>query len=162
MSRALDPVVPAALRAALAPEPAASDGVAILVVTTRADGWPHVAMVSAGELVVIDDSRLALALWPDSTTAANARERPRLTLTTVIAGASYSLRSTARRLADLETPRAGRLAQFGLTVDAASADAAPYAVLETGVRFRLTDPTATLLRWREVRAALRGDKAVGA
>ena len=40
-------------------------------------------------------------------------------------------------------------------MEGASADEAPYAVLESGVRFRLKDPPAVLARWAELREALR-------
>ena len=153
MSRVLDGVVPEALAELLRAEPAA-DGLAILVLTVRDDGWPHQAMVSAGELVPLDERRLALALWPTSTSAANATSNGLVTLAAVIGATSYSVRTRARRGEDLVTPLGGTLARFELTVEAAAADEAPYAVLETGIRFRLKDPDPVLARWREVRAAL--------
>jgi hypothetical protein len=156
MSESLEPVVPPALRAALDREPA-GDGtdVTVLVLVVREDGWPHVAMVGPGELVVLDDRRLGLALWPRSTATKRLTPGGRLTLTAVLDGASYAVRATARRLEDLETPLAGRVARFEVEVEAATSDDAPYAVLESGVRFRLKEPDQTLSRWQEVRTALR-------
>jgi hypothetical protein len=153
VSRALDAVVPEALTELLRAEPGA-EGVAILVLTVRDDGWPHQAMVSAGELVLMDDRRLALALWPTSTSAANATANGQVTLAAVIGPTSYTVRARARRVDDLVTPLGGTLARFELTVVAAAADEAPYARLESGIRFSLNDPDSTLARWREVRAAL--------
>jgi hypothetical protein len=156
MSRPLDPVVPPALRQALDADPR-GDGwdVTVLVLVVRDDGWPHLGMVSAGELVALDERRLRLALWPGSTATARLAAGGPVTLSAVLDGTSYAVRGSVRRLDDVETPRSGRLACFDVAVEAATADEAPYAVLESGVRFRLRDPAETLARWRELRAALR-------
>jgi hypothetical protein len=148
MSRDLDAVVPPELAELLAAEPAA-EGTAILVLTTRPDGFPHQAMVSVGELAATGDKQLALALWPTSTSAANIKRTNALTLAVVIGATSYTVRATATQGDDI-----GTLARFGLTVVGASADEAPYATLQSGVRFRLHDPDEVLARWREVRRAL--------
>ena len=151
MSRALEAVVPPALVELLNAEPRA-EGTAILVLTVREDGFPHQAMVSIGELAALDSGRLALALWPDSTTAANLKRTNALTLAVVIGATSYSIRATAQQREDV-----GRLAGFELTVVGANADEAPYATLTSGVRFRLNDPDEVLARWREVREALENE-----
>ena len=150
MSRELDAVVPPALAELLAAEPGA-EGTAILVLTMRPDGFPHQAMVSVGELAVLDDKRLALALWPTSTSAANIKRTNALTLAVVIGATSYTVRATATQGDDV-----GTLARFDLTVVGAAADEAPYATLESGVRFRLNDPDEVLARWRSVRKELEG------
>ena len=148
MSRPLDAVVPPALVDLLSAEPSA-EGTAILVLTAREDGFPHQAMVSVGELAVLDDRRLALALWRSSTTAANLKRTNALTLAVVIGATSYSIRATAEQRDDVEG-----LARFDLTVVAVDADEAPYATLVSGVRFRLNDPDDVLARWRAVRKEL--------
>jgi hypothetical protein len=153
MSYQLDAVVPPAVRRALEAEPATDDGFTILVLSSAA-GWPHLAMVSGGELICADDRLLLLALWPTSTACANVSDTRRATLCAVIEGVAYSLRVTGRRLADISTPMAGTLACFGLEVDSVFGDQAPYAELESGVRFRLLDPDTTVARWIETRAAL--------
>ncbi|MBB4661836.1 pyridoxamine 5'-phosphate oxidase family protein [Conexibacter arvalis] len=157
MSRALDPVVPPPLRALLDADPGAeaADGFTLLLLTTRADGWPHQAMLSVGEVACAGDDRLALAVWPSSSSTANLRERGRATLTAVVDGVSYLLRLDVREAGELATPLGGTLARFDARVVAAVADEAPYARLEDGVRFTLNDRDATLTRWREVKEALR-------
>jgi hypothetical protein len=150
MSSALDAVVPPALAELLAAEPSA-ESTAILVLTIREDGFPHQAMVSVGELAALDDKRLALALWPESTTTANLKRTNALTLAVVIGATSYTVRATTSQREGV-----GALARFDLTVVGVSADEAPYATLTSGVRFRLNDPDAVLARWREVREALTG------
>ncbi|MBS1878954.1 MAG: pyridoxamine 5'-phosphate oxidase family protein [Actinobacteria bacterium] len=153
MSRALAPAVPPALAAVLARDPAESEGFTLLLLSV-ADGWPHQAMISVGEVVALDERRLALALWPTSTSAGAVAASGRATLTAVVGPTSYALRLRMRRLADLETPLGGTLACFEAEVSAASADQAPYAELESGVRFRLLDREQVLARWRQVRQAL--------
>lgn len=153
MSYELEPVVPESVRRALDEAPATYDGFTVLVLSSAGE-WPHLAMVSRGELICADDRRLVLALWPTSTACANLSRTGRATLCAVVDGVAYSLRVSCRRLADIRTPMAGTLACFGLVVDSTFGDQAPYAELESGVRFRLLDEEATLARWNEVRAEL--------
>jgi hypothetical protein len=153
VSRPLDPVVPAALAEALRAAPVPEGGLTILVLSTS-DGWPHMAMISLGEIVVAGDALVRIALWPGSRSTAAIAATGRATLAAVVDGTSYTVRVTTRRIGDVVTPLAGTLACFDAQVASAAADRAPYAVLESGIRFRLTDPAATLARWREVRAAL--------
>lgn len=153
MSHELDPLVPGALRRELERDPAVDDGFTILVLTTAGD-WPHLAMVSRGELVCTDERRLLVALWATSTACRNLSAAGQATLSAVVDGVAYSLRVRARRLDDLTTPLAGTLACFALEVDSVFGDEAPYARLESGVRFRLLDAGATVPRWVEVRAEL--------
>ena len=158
MSRLLDPRVPAPLRALLDADPddPAVDGFTLLLLTTRADGWPHQAMLSVGEVACVAPDRLALAVWPASSSTENLRERGRATLTAVVGGVSYLLRLAVEEAGELRTPLAGTLARFDARVAAVSADEAPYARLDHGVRFTLRDRDATLPRWREVKGALSG------
>jgi hypothetical protein len=133
----------------------AHDGFTMLLATLREDGWSHLTMVSVGEVVVVDDMTLRVAVWPGSTSAANIAATGRVTVAAVIPPTSYLVRVRTRPLGMLETELAGRVAAFEATVAAAAADEAPYAVLESGVRYRLRDPESVLRRWAEVRRALR-------
>jgi hypothetical protein len=156
VSRQLDPVVPPALRELLdSDDLAAAEGFTMLLLTVTDDGWPHVAMISVGEAVVSGDDSLRLALWPGSTATRNLTASGHATLAVVIDGTSYSVRLAVARAGEVETPLAGQLARFEARVEGASADEAPYAVLESGVSFRLMDPPAVLARWAELRQALR-------
>jgi hypothetical protein len=155
VSYPLDPEVPGPLRAVLEEEPSKGDDFTILVLTV-VEAWPHLAMVSRGELVCIGDRVLALALWPTSTACTNLTRSSRATLSAVVDVVAYSLRVSARRLSDIATESAGTLACFRLEVESVTGDQAPYARLESGVRFRLLDPEPTVDRWREVRQKLRG------
>lgn len=154
MSYPLDPVVPEPIRHLLDEEPSQADEFTILVLTVS-DGWPHLAMVSRGELVTAGERALALALWPSSTACANVTSSQRATLCAVANEVAYSLRVGAHRLGDIDTEAGGTLACFRLEVEAVTGDQAPYARLESGIRFQLLEPDATLRRWLEVREALR-------
>jgi len=131
-------------------------GLTFLLLSATADGWPHLAMLSVGEVVAPDDGHLRLALWPASTAAGNLARDGRATLSLVHEGAGYSVRLGMSRGPDLVTPLGGTLARFEAEVQDVLEDVAPYAVLETGVHYRLKDPDAVLVRWRETVAALKG------
>jgi len=59
---------------------------AILLCTVDADGWPHPAMLSYFEVAAADRHNLRLAVYNDSRTCANMRERGKATLVIVDAG----------------------------------------------------------------------------
>jgi hypothetical protein len=116
---------------------------AAYVITVDGDGWPHSAMISAGELLISErDARLAL--WARSRSTANLIAGGRLVLVVVLDGAAVRARFEFRKVDGDET-----LTYFlGSLVDA-DADTAPYADLVSGVRFALLDPPAAIDRWRE-------------
>jgi hypothetical protein len=144
-----------------APDPADPEGLTFLLLSVGEDGWPHLAMLSLGEVVALDRRHLHLALWPRSTTTRNLTERGRATLAAVLHETSYAVRMGVRAAGELSTPLAGTLARFEGRVEEVRADSVPYAVLESGVRFRLKERDEVLARWAEVRAHLRHDAAGG-
>ena len=144
--------LPPPLRAAL--EQADVAGFTVEVVTTRADGWAHVALLSVGEVVTLPDHRLRLALWPGSTTAGNLGRTRRATLAAVTHGVAYRVRLEVVPLGDLHGPT-GTYAVFDGRVVGLREDVVPYAVLESGIRFSLVDIEGTLARWRVTREWLR-------
>ena len=154
MSRDLEPVVPEAVARRLEDEPERQVGLTILVLSELEAGWPHLAMVSVGELVVAADGRLALALWPTSTCAANLARTGRATLAVVADGLAFSLRCHVDDELPITAGEDPAMRGFVLRVIAAVEDAAPYADLLSGVTYRLHDAGATLARWRRTRAAL--------
>ena len=130
-------------------------GTTMLLLTTTAEGWPHLAMLSVGEVLLRDAGRIALALWPTSTATTNLTREGRATLALVYAGAGYSVRATSRRAEDLAVPDAGTYACFDLAVADVQEDVAPYAVLTAGVTYELKEPAAVLARWERTIHALR-------
>ena len=154
MSRNLEPAVPGPVRRCLQDEPERQVGLTILVLSDLEAGWPHLAMVSVGELVVAPDGRLALALWPTSTCAANLARTGRATLALVADGLAFSLRCHVDDELPMTVGEDPAMRGFVLRVIAVAEDAAPYADLLSGVTYRLHDVQATLARWRRTRAAL--------
>jgi hypothetical protein len=160
VTRTVGVELPKPLYAALSgSDPGALEGLTFLLLSMRDDGWPHLAMLSVGEVVALDPGRLGLALWPRSTTTHNLTERGRATLAAVLDQTGYTVRMEVHAAGELSTPLAGTLARFDARVEEVSADSVPYAVLESGVRFRLTERDEVLARWAEVRTALRRDEA---
>lgn len=154
MSRGLEPGVPEAVRRILEDEPERQVGLTILVLSELETGWPHLAMVSVGELVVAADGRLALALWPTSTCAANLARTGRATLAVVADGLAFSLRCRVDEEVPITAGEDPPMRGFVLRVIAVTEDAAPYADLLTGVTYRLHDAQVTVTRWRRTRATL--------
>lgn len=129
-------------------------GLTLELITVDADGWPRVALLSAGEVLAATSSALALALWPGSRTTANLERSARGLLAFVHDGAAFRLGLQARRVDDLHV--AGELrAAFDAPVVSVARDEVPYARLRDGITHELVDPARTLARWRATVEALR-------
>jgi hypothetical protein len=157
MAGSIGDAVPAGLRPVLdGSDPERWEGFTVSLLTVTADGWPHVALLSVGELLWIDPQHLRLALWPNSTATANLGQAGRATLALVHDNAAYYLRCRAQRLANLPADETGsRLACFELTVADVLQDVVGYATLTSGITFRLTDRQRHVARWRATHARLR-------
>jgi hypothetical protein len=160
MTQQLETVIPDDLRRKLIEELDAPDAFTILVITAD-DSWPHVAMVSRGEVVYGDERLLGVALWPASTACRNLTDTGRATLAFVLAGTAYTLRIQAVRLSDLSPSVGPSLACFRASVEGVTGDRPAYAVLESGVQFSLVDPVVTMPRWQAARSALLAAIAPG-
>jgi hypothetical protein len=58
---------------------------AVRLSTISEDGWPHAAMLSAGEMLALDASEIAMLLFEGSNTSRNLARDGRLTLTLPLA-----------------------------------------------------------------------------
>ena len=152
MSTLLDRQVPPALRAVLDQDD--NEGFTVALLTVTEEAFPHQALISVGEIVVLDEEHVRLATWPSSTTTRNMARTGRCTLTAVVDGVSYTVLLALTPHGEVALPEAGLTVLDGRVVEA-RADTAPYAVLESGIRFRLTDPAAVLDRWATTRRLLR-------
>lgn len=135
-------------------------GRVIPVVTVDAAGFPHPALLSFGEVVALDQRRIGLATYADSTTTKNLRERGRLALLLVEPDGTYYVKGTVRE-------RPGGLSAFpGLAhlemrveevlQDATRGDVEGDARITSGLRFESAGGgTALLRRWEALVAALR-------
>jgi len=155
MPRSLGPALPAALRRLFdGRDLAARIGLTFLLLTTDEQGWPHLALLSVGELVATSEGRLDAALWLNSTSARNLERDGRGLLALVSDGAGYSLRVHAHRQADLDLGDDGRLARFALDIDDVLEDAVAYATLTSGITFTLHQPDQVVARWQRTIEAL--------
>jgi hypothetical protein len=126
---------------------------ALRLSTVDAAGWPHAALLSAGDMLVLPSERIRFVIFPQSATAANLTRDGRLTLTLSLDGGMLELRLRARRLvhSSPDVP----LAFFEAEVETARMHVAPYAAVTSGITFALHDPQAVLPRWQRQIAALR-------
>jgi hypothetical protein len=122
------------------------------LLTVAEDGWPHVALLSVGELLALGPAELRLALWPSSTTTANLARTGEAVLCAVIDGDAHRVRLACTSLGALRTE--GGLAAFSADVRAVRRDAVSYARL-TGFEMSLVKPDLVLPRWEETIRALR-------
>jgi hypothetical protein len=122
------------------------------LLTVAEDGWPHVALLSVGELLVRGPAQLRIALWPSSTTTANLARTGEAVLCAVIDGDAHRVRLACTSLGPLRA--AGRLAAFSAEVRAVRRDALSYARL-TDFEMSLVKPELVLPRWAETIRALR-------
>ncbi len=160
MTRSVGNELPAPALALLdGSDPAGRVGVTFLLISGDADDWPHIAMLSVGEIVAVDARTLRAALWVTSTTSANLTRTGRAVLAFVADGRGFNVRMNAAREVDLQLGGDGSLAQFRLEVHEVLEDVADYAELTSGVTFQLRHPAAVLPRWERTIAALRASGA---
>jgi Pyridoxamine 5'-phosphate oxidase len=126
---------------------------ALRLSTIDAAGWPHAALLSAGDMVALPSGRVRFVLFPQSATTANLARDGRVSLTLALDGGMCELRMRARRLAH-SSPDVP-LAFFEAEVEAARTHVAPYADVTSGVTFALHDSQAVLPRWQRQIAAMR-------
>ncbi len=136
------------------------EGLTLLLVTVGEDGWPHVAMLSAGEVLAASARELRLAMWPRSNSTANLTRTGQGTLMLVHDQASYYLRLKARRTRDLSV-RDGARAFFVATLEDVLRDVVGYAVITGGPAFRLKEPDKVVPGWEETVAAMRRAESDG-
>ena len=131
-------------------------GLDMLLLTTTDDGWPHLAMLSVGELLAVGRTSLRAALWPSSTATRNLTASGQATIALIHEGVAYYVRCRARRGGDLDVPSSqDGLAYFALEIADILEDVVPYAELTSGITFRLADAAESLPRWHERVEALR-------
>ena len=121
--------------------------------TVDADGWPHAALLSAGDMVIMPSGKIRFVLFPKSTLTSNLDREGRLTIALSLDGGICELRLRSRRLAHA-TPDVP-LAFFEAEVETVRHHVAPYATVTGGVEFSLHDPQSVLSRWQRQITALR-------
>jgi hypothetical protein len=128
------------------------DGMAFVLMTTGETGWPHAALLSAGEILARSPRDVALTLHRSSGTTANLTESRRATLLVVDPPVAYTVRLDARPLPAGADPG---LTRFAARVVAVIRHEVPYAELTAPIGFRLADPASARERWAATLAEMR-------
>jgi hypothetical protein len=121
---------------------------AMCLVTVGLDGWPHVALLSVGEVLTTSASGMRVALWPNSTTSANLHRSGQGLMVHVADGIAHYVRLAGRRMDDVEVSDS-RLACFDLVAVKVIADRVGYADVLSGITYRLKHPGQVVERWRK-------------
>ena len=126
---------------------------AIRISTVSEQGWPHAAMLSAGEVLALDSSEVAILVYENSNTSKNLTRDGRLTLTLPLDRGlcEMRLRATAKNQEALNRC-------FNAVVEDVRQHRSNYADVVSGVTFRLHDPTPALARWSRQIELLRDFK----
>jgi hypothetical protein len=129
-------------------------GPAYLLVTTDDDGTPRPCMLSAGEVLAVDERRLRFALWKGSRTCANLERGGRVLFCHVAPRTVVYLRGSVRSL----TPEPSlNLDCFELQVETAESDDHAGMPVTSGITFAVErdDPVAVVSAWQRQIAGLR-------
>jgi flavin reductase (DIM6/NTAB) family NADH-FMN oxidoreductase RutF len=129
-------------------------GQTYVVLTTDPDGVPRPCMLSAGELLALDDRTVRIALWPNGHTGANLRRGGRVVICFVAPNLVLYVRGRPRELApghDLEIER------FEVAVEAVDSDAHEGLPVVHGIEFTSTPELRRVMleQWRKTLEALR-------
>lgn len=124
--------------------------VSAVLATVAEDGWPHIAYLSAGEVLALSAQRLRVRLWPGSGTAANLRRNGRAAFHAASAGAVWELR--LETVDAVDTPDSLIL---DMLIGQVVSHRAPYAEVRGMIGFALADEALTLARWQAQIAHMR-------
>jgi hypothetical protein len=113
---------------------------AIVVCTTDAGGWPHPAMLSYYEVAAVDRQTLRLAVYTDSQTCRNMRDRGKVTLIVADDRLACYIRGTVSETHPqmASAPYNALLAMRveHVKFDKAPEDLEPGAFVTSGIRYR--------------------------
>lgn len=132
----------------------AKEGETFILMTVKEDGWPHVALLSVGEVFAPSPREIRLALWPGTITTGNLRRSGCATLAMVWQATAYCVELKATPLVGSPAGE-GSLARFSAQVRRVLVDRVDYADLTTGIRFVLKDKAHVMRSWQETLRTLR-------
>ena len=125
---------------------------AIELISCGSDGWPHVAHLSVGELVVDSQGNIRTALWRASRSVGNLIDTGRACLLLTAVEGVFEIRTEL--VAHGTLPNHDELYAFLLRPVEVRDKSAPYARIVSGIRFELVDPVEAVDRWAAVRRSL--------
>lgn len=113
---------------------------AIVVATVDAEGWPHPAMLSYYEVAAVDRQNVRLAIYTDSRTCANMRERGKTTLIVVDENLACYVRGVVREIVPAMTSAPfNAMLHLGIDevlFDEPPPDLEPGAFVTSGITYR--------------------------
>lgn len=116
-----------------------------ILATVDDEDWPHLAYMSAGEILVRDAQRLYFGAWPQSRSTRNLLDSGRASLQVALDGVVWEARVRVQRCGDA----GDEFTVFKGEVMAVRRHAAPYALVESLIGFTLHDPAEVLRRWQK-------------
>ncbi len=129
-------------------------GETVLLLTVSDSGWPHLAMLSVGELLATGPNEVRMALWKGTTSGNNLRRNSKGTLALVHGGAGHYIELEVTGTADLRVGGKS-LDYFVCGVAKALSDMVGYATLTSGIRFELPRREDVVSRWKRTVSAMR-------
>ena len=129
-------------------------GETFLLITVSSDGWPHVAMLSVGEIIALTPTSLAMALWRGTTTGSNLARDGKALLVVVLDGAGHYIEMTTEYRRTMAV-HGSELDRYACEVSRVLVDEVDYARLTSGIVFELPDQERVVSHWRETVATLK-------
>ncbi|MCY7865617.1 pyridoxamine 5'-phosphate oxidase family protein [Bacillus spizizenii] len=127
---------------------------AFVLQTVAEDGWPHAAMISAGEIIALSRTDIRIALWKNTATAANILRTGKAQFTAWWKGAAHYVKLQCEPLPPLTEAEYDR-DRFACRIVSMKEDVAKYAGLTSGVRIQLHSPEEVLNRWEKTLEELK-------
>lgn len=127
---------------------------AFVLQTVSEDGWPHAAMISAGEIIALSRTDIRIALWKNTATSAAIRRTGKAQFTAWWKGAAYYVKLQCELLPSLKEAEYDR-DRFACRIVSVKEDVAKYADLTSGVRIQLHSPEEVLNRWEKTLKELK-------
>jgi hypothetical protein len=111
-------------------------------------------MLSAGEILAVDDRRLRVALWPGSRTSQNLAREGRTLFCYVVPGAVLYVKGRSRALGRTDQTK---LERFEITVESVESDMHKGMPVTQSIAFRpeAMDPKDLARAWERQVASLR-------
>jgi hypothetical protein len=129
-------------------------GHTVLAVVGDPAGWPHVALLSAGEVLITAPDQVGLALYAGSRTSRLLRTQRRVLLFTVVERRVHKIQVSVHHVA--KPGPDGHLVCFLGRIADVRVDEVAYATVTDGVRYVIEQPEDVLPRWQATLDLLAG------
>lgn len=122
-------------------------GHTILLTSYEPREWPHIALLSVGEVLALSETTLALILYAGQGAARSLSSSKRALLLVVAGGSIYKARIAVDPVAAPQGEQSA-FAYFRGAVVSVDEDEVGYAKVVSGVEYELDDPPEVFRRWR--------------